>query len=203
MTERQEEILEFIRQYQQEHHLPPSTRIIQRHFGFASQNSVMGHLRALSQKQQVTKLDDRKWGLKAQQIQGQLFSLPVYGSIPAGLPAMQEQAVEETIAIDPAFFGVRSHRPQQCWALRVQGDSMIDAHILEGDFVILERREPRPGDIIAALVDETSTTLKRLVHVRGRPVLRAENKRYADIVPERALESQGVLVGVIRRQRGA
>jgi repressor LexA len=200
MTERQEEILEFIRQYQQEHHLPPSTRVIQRHFGFSSQNSVMSHLRALAQKQQVSKLDDRKWGLKASQVQGQLFAVPVYGSIPAGLPAMQEQDIEEMLPVDPAIFGVRRPRPHQCWALRVQGDSMVDAHILDGDLVILERRDPRPGEIIAALVDATSTTLKRLVHVAGRPVLRAANKRYRDIVPE-TLECQGVLVGLVRRQR--
>ena len=202
MTERQEEILEFIRQYQQENHLPPSTRVIQKHFGFSSQNSVMSHLRALATKQQVSKLDDRKWGLKTAQVQGQLFSLPVYGSIPAGLPAMQEQAVEETLTVDPALFGVRRRKPHHCWALRVSGDSMVDAHILDGDIVVLERREPRKGDIIAALVDDTTTTLKRLVHVGGRPVLRAANKKYRDIVPEH-LESQGVLVGVIRRQRSS
>jgi repressor LexA len=76
---------------------------------------------------------------------------------------------------------------------------MIDAHIVDGDLVVLERREPREGDIIAALVDETSTTLKQLVHLNGRPILRAANKRYKDIIPERSLESQGVLVGLIRR----
>lgn len=201
MTERQEEILEFIRQYQQEHDLPPSTRVIQRHFGFSSQNSVMSHLRALSAKQQLAKLDDRKWGLRATEVQGQLFTLPVYGSIPAGLPALQEQTAEETIAVDPMVFGIRRARARHCWVLRVQGDSMIDAHILDGDLVVLERREPKTGNIIAALVDETTTTLKRLVRVEGRAVLRAENKRYRDIVPAR-LESQGVLVGVIRRPRG-
>jgi repressor LexA len=200
MTERQEEILEFIRQHQLEHHVPPSTRVIQRHFGFSSQNSVMSHLRALAGKQQVNQLADRKWGLTTRQVQGQLFSLPVYGSIPAGLPAMQEQAVEETLTVDPAIFGVRRPRPHQCWILRVQGDSMVGAHILDGDLVVLERREPRRGDIIAALVDDTTTTLKRLDQIDGRPVLRAENKKYRDLVPER-LESQGVLVGVIRRQR--
>jgi len=198
LTERQEEILEFIRQFQQEHHLPPSTREIQRHFGFASQTTVMGHLQALSAKQQLSKLADRKWGLKAQEVQGQLFALPVYGAIPAGLPAMQEQSAEETLQVDPAVFGVRRPKPHQYWALRVQGDSMIDAHILDGDLVVLERRDPKPGDIVAALVDETNTTLKRLVRANGRPVLRAANKRYKDIVPER-LESQGVVVGVIRR----
>ena len=198
LTERQEEILEFIRQYQQEHHLPPSTREIQRHFGFSSQTTVMGHLQALSAKQQLTKLADRKWGLKASQVQGQLFALPVYGSIPAGLPAMQEQTAEEVLTLDPAVFGLRHPKPHHYWALRVQGDSMIDAHILDGDLVILERREARAGDIVAALVDETTTTLKRLVRAGGRMILRAENPRYRDIIPDR-LETQGVLVGVIRR----
>jgi repressor LexA len=198
LTERQEEILEFIRQFQSEHGLPPSTREIQKHFGFSSQTTVMGHLQALAAKHQLTKLADRKWGLKAQEVQGQLFALPVYGAIPAGLPAMQEQEADETLHVDPAVFGVRRPRAHQYWALRVAGDSMIDAHILDGDLVVLERREPRTGDIVAALVDDTTTTLKRLVRIGGRPVLRAENKRYKDIVPAR-LESQGVVVGVIRR----
>jgi repressor LexA len=198
MTERQEEILEYIRQFQREKSVPPSSREIQRRFRLASQSTVIGHLRALANKGQIEQLAGRTWGLKASTVQAQLFELPVYGSIPAGLPAMQEQSPEETLSINPAIFGVRRAGPNQVWALRVHGDSMIDAHILDGDVVVLERREPRVGDIIAALVDDTTTTLKRLVHLRGRPVLRAANKRYQDIVPER-LESQGVLVGLIRR----
>ena len=75
---------------------------------------------------------------------------------------------------------------------------MIGANIVDGDLVALERREPQAGDIIAALVDETTTTLKRMVRLRGRTVLRAENPRYPDLTPER-IESQGVVVGVIRR----
>jgi repressor LexA len=198
MTERQEEILEYIRQFQREKSVPPSSREIQRRFRLASQSTVIGHLRALANKGQIEQLAGRTWGLKASTVQAQLFELPVYGSIPAGLPAMQEQSPEETLAINPAIFGVRRAGPHQVWALRVHGDSMVDAHILDGDVVVLERREPRVGDIIAALVDDTTTTLKRLVHLRGRPVLRAANKRYQDIVPER-LESQGVVVGLIRR----
>ncbi|HET7537077.1 MAG TPA: transcriptional repressor LexA [Candidatus Didemnitutus sp.] len=198
LTERQEEILDFIRQYQAEHGMPPSTREIQRHFKFSSQSTVMGHLQALATKEHVAKLAAKKWGLKAAAVQAHLFAVPVYGTIPAGLPAMQEQSPDETLHLDPTMFGIRRRRPWHCWALRVQGDSMIDAHILDGDLVILERREPQPGDIIAALVDGTDTTLKRLVHTAGRPVLRAANKRYRDIVPAQ-LESQGVVVGVIRR----
>jgi len=199
MTERQEQILDFIRLFQREKGVPPSSREIQRQFRLSSQSTVIGHLRALANKGQIEQLAGRTWGLRASAVQAQLFEISVFGSIPAGLPAMQEQAPDEKIAVDPSLFGVRRAGPHLVWALRVHGDSMVDAHILDGDLVVLERREPREGDIIAALVDETTTTLKRLIHLRGRPVLRAANKRYRDIVPERRLESQGVLVGLIRR----
>jgi repressor LexA len=200
LTERQQEVLTFIRSFQEAKGVPPSTREIQRHFQFASQTAVMGHMRSLSNKGMIEQLAGRVWGLKASELQMHLFELPIYGSIPAGLPAMQEQAPVEKIPLDPALFGIGRVKPGEVWGLRVSGDSMINAHILDGDLAILARREARPGDIIAALVDETTTTLKRLVLVRGRPVLRAENKRYRDIVPERRLESQGVMVGLIRRK---
>ena len=198
LTERQDQILDFVKTHQRTHGVPPSTRQIGRQLE-ASQATVMGHLRALAKKSQLEKLSDGKWGLKAAGVQTHLFEACIYGSIPAGLPAMQEQTPDETITVDPALFGVRRARPDHFWFLRVRGDSMIDAHILDGDLVALERREPRPGDIIAALVDDTETTLKRLVCVGSRLILRAANARYADIIPTRSLESQGVVVGLIRR----
>jgi repressor LexA len=199
LTERQDQILDFVKTHQRTHGVPPSTRQIGRQLE-ASQATVMGHLRALAKKSQLEKLADGKWGLKAAGVQTHLFEAPIYGSIPAGLPAMQEQTPDETITVDPSLFGVRRARPDHFWFLRVRGDSMIDAHILDGDLVALERREPRPGDIIAALVDDTETTLKRLVRESGRLILRAANARYADIIPTRGLESQGVVVGLIRRR---
>jgi len=198
LTERQDQILDFVKEYQRLHGVPPSTRQIGRQLD-SSQATIMGHLRALSNKKQLEKLADGKWGLKAAGVQTHLFDAPIYGTIPAGLPAMQEQTPDETITVDPALFGVRRARPHHFWFLRVRGDSMVGAQILDGDLVALERREARPGDIIAALVDDTETTLKRLVREHGRLFLRAENKRYADIIPTRGLESQGVVVGLIRR----
>lgn len=197
LTERQDQILDFVKQHQRAHGVPPSTRQIGRQLE-ASQATVMGHLRALAKKGQLEKLADGKWGLKAAGVQTHLFEAPIYGSIPAGLPAMEEQTPDETIAVDPAVFGVRRARKNHFWFLRVRGDSMVGANICDGDLVALERRDPRPGDIVAALVNETDTTLKRLVHEKGRVLLRAENKRYPDIAPEQ-LESQGVVVGIIRR----
>lgn len=198
-TEKQEAILDYVRAVQAERGMPPSTRDIQRQFGYASQNAAMNHLRALARKGAIEQINGRTWGLKASLVQGQLFTIPVYGSIPAGDPVSEEQSAAEIIQLDPALFGLPARSLRRLWALRVRGDSMIDAHILDGDLALLEHREPRPGDIIAALVDETETTLKRLLHRRdGSPVLHPENPRYPDIVPERGLECQGVLVGLIR-----
>ncbi len=199
LSEKQEAILDFIRATQADRGIPPSTRDIQRQFGYASQNAAMNHLRALAKKGAIEQINGRTWGLKARLVQTQLFTIPVFGSIPAGQPVAAEQHAEATVQIDPAFFGLPERRAAKLWALRVRGDSMIDAHICDGDLAILEQREPRAGDIVAALVDETDTTLKRLLFREGAAILHPENPRYSDIVPERGLECQGVLVGLVRR----
>lgn len=199
LSEKQEAILDYIREVQTERGMPPSTRDIQRQFGYASQNAAMNHLRALAKKGSIEQINGRTWGLKATSIQGQLFTIPVYGSIPAGPAVSAEQLDGETLSIDLALFGLPLNRARKLWALRVRGDSMIDAHICDGDLAILEQREPRAGDIVAALVDETNTTLKRLLYRAGAAILHPENPRYPDIIPERGLECQGVLVGLVRR----
>lgn len=191
-------MLDFIRGYQVLEGVPPSTRTVQKRFGFASQNAVMSHLRALAAKGAVVQLADGSWGVKAREVQG-LFELPLHGSIPAGRPAERFEEEGERLLIDPARFGVATGRRERLWALRIQGDSMEGAHILDGDIGVFERREARPGDIVAALVDGVSTTLKRWVQVEGRAVLRAENPRYGDIVPTESWECQGVMIGLIRK----
>ncbi len=198
LTERQDAILDFIRQYQRDEQVPPSTRIIQRRFGFKAQSTVRQHLSALARKGHLEQFADGRWGVKAEGVQGHLFEVPIFGSIPAGLPTAEEQQTGETLAIDPSLFGLRASRAGRCYALRVRGDSMIDAHILDGDLVLCEWREPRVGEVIAALVDGTTATLKRVVRDRGRLVLRAANPRYPDLAPD-LLEAQGVVIGVIRR----
>lgn len=197
LNERQEEILVFISDYQREQKIPPSTRIIKKHFGFSSQTTVVRLLAGLALKGAVEQLADGAWGAKANETQA-LFSLPIYGEIPAGAPSNEEQQHLRAIPIDPALFGVKPTRQHLLWGLEIKGDSMIDAQIQSGDIGIFERREPRIGEIVAALVNETTVTLKRLVQVKGKRLLRAENKNYADIVPTSGLECQGVLIGVIR-----
>lgn len=199
LTPRQEEILAFIGAYQREHRIPPSSRVIQKQFNFGSQTTVIRYLKALADKKAIDQLADGSWGVKTNEVQS-LFELPIYGEIPAGVPAMREQEPAYHIAIDPSLFGVSRARQKSLWGLVIRGDSMTGAQIRDGDIGVFERREPGIGEIVAALVDENTVTLKRLVKVRGKQILRAENKRYRDIVPSVGLEPQGVLVGVIRNK---
>jgi repressor LexA len=199
LTARQSEILRFMRDYQLAQGVPPSGRVVAERFGIR-QPSVHKHLGALARKGRLTQLADGKWGLPPAALRHtQLRESPIYGVIPAGLATEQEQAPEGSVGIDPRVFGLSSSPSGDLWFLRVSGDSMTGANIFDGDLVALVRREPHPGDIIAALVDETTTTLKRLAREGGRLVLRAENPRYPDIHP-RQLQCQGVMVGLIRRQ---
>ena len=123
--------------------------------------------------------------------------VPIYGQIPAGMSALTEQEIEGHISLDAHSANVsKSHGT---FALRVRGDSMTDAHILDGDIVILEQsKEVHNGDIVAALIDG-ETTLKRYLVDRGLPYLKAENSRYPNLIPARELKIQGVMVSLVRK----
>lgn len=194
LTERQAKILGFVAAFQEGHGAPPSTREVARAFTI-SQPTALEHLRALVRKGKLEKLADGRLGIKtagARQI-----AIPVYGTIPAGNPLVAEQETDERMVIDPGLFALRPGERDALWALRVSGNSMEGAGIHDGDLAIMLRREPKVGEIIAALIDGTSTTLKQLIRKNGRLILRAANRRYSDIVPA-TLESQGVYIGLIR-----
>lgn len=197
LTVKQEAVLNFIRQFQRDERVPPSSRIIKSKFKFKAQNSVMQYLAALATKGFIEKYADGRWGVKNIGIQAHLFELPVMGDIPAGLPAINEQVDGEKIGIDLRILGIKNPRLDRFFALRVKGDSMIGANIVSGDLAICEWCEPRVGDVIAALVDDTTVTLKQLVSDGERLLLRAANANYEDIKPDR-LEGQGVVRGIIR-----
>ncbi len=197
LTETQEAILAFMVRHQTEKSRPPSLREIAEEFSYASSNAARSHILALVRKGFVTDTGDgRSYAAKVREMQGHLFTVPVYGVIPAGLPADNTPEADETVRIDPATFRLRSTRG--LFALQVRGDSMVDAQIADGDIALLRREEARPGQIVAALIDGAST-LKRLVREGRRTYLRAENPRYRDLIPAESLLIQGVLVGVVGR----
>lgn len=130
-----------------------------------------------------------------------ITDVPIYGQIPAGMATLSEQTVLGHVSLDER--SANASRRGRTFALQVRGDSMIGAHICDGDVVILEdRKEARHGDIVAALIDG-ETTLKRYVVERGRPYLKAENPRYPDLRPAQELLVQGVMVSLVRRQIAA
>jgi repressor LexA len=201
LTERQQQILDFLQDEMNRSGIMPSTREIQEHFGFASQTAAVNHLKALQKKGAVQRLPGkaRAVALPSMLNREPMLDIPLYGQIAAGMPETIDQEPEGKLTIDAASLGVRGNA--QSFALKVRGDSMIDAHIVDGDTAILEAREPRNGDIVAALIDG-ETTLKRYLVQRGKPFLRAENERYPDLIPARELVVQGVLIGLLRGRAG-
>jgi repressor LexA len=197
LTERQRDVLHFIQREQREKGVTPSTREIQSHFRFASQTSVMQYIGALEKKGFLQRHAGKARALITPIQKVRIHDVPIYGQIPAGMATLTEQDVEGHVSLDHHSANVsKSHGT---FALRVRGDSMIGAHILDGDIVILEQsKEVHNGDIVAALIDG-ETTLKRYVVDHGRPYLKAENPRYPNLIPARELKIQGVMVSLVRK----
>jgi repressor LexA len=201
LTERQRDVLEFIQSEQREKGITPSTREIQHHFGFASQTSVMQYLATLERKGFLDRHARKARALITPIQKVRITDVPIYGQIPAGMATLTEQTIEGHVSLDTR--SVNASKNAKTFALRVRGDSMIDAHIVDGDLVILEdRKDVQNGDIVAALIDG-ETTLKRYVTEHGRPYLKAENPLYPNLVPARELRIQGVMVSLVRKQMPA
>ena len=197
LTERQQEILEFIRREQLSRGITPSRAEIQAHFGFASPNAVADHLKALERKGAVQRGANIARGLVLTGASANLplVEIPIYGTIPAGMPDDQRQEQDGCLVIDMET--LRLPQGARVFALKVRGDSMLGAGILPGDVVVLEFREPQNNEIVAALLDG-ETTLKRFVMRRGKPFLKAENPRYPNLIPAQELVIQGVQIALLR-----
>ena len=201
LTDRQRNVLDFIQHEQREKGVTPSTREIQNHFGFASQTSVMQYIAALERKGFINRHARKARALITPLQKVRITDIPIYGQIPAGMATATEENIEGHVSLDA--LSVNASKNSRTFALRVRGDSMIGAHILDGDIVILEdRKDVQNGDVVAALIDD-ETTLKRYVVEHGRPYLKAENPAYPDLIPARELRIQGVMISLVRKQPAA
>lgn len=208
LTKRQREILSYIEGHQGRNGYWPSIREIQENFGFKSTNAVMGHLRALERKGYLERISGQARTFRINRPNvidmptipdgaTDLASIPIMGSIAAGYPDHVEPAGEVgQLQVDIQTAGLSGR--YRSFALQVRGESMINAEIYDGDNVIVEPREPRDGDIVAALIDG-ETTLKRYIHKQGGPpYLKAENENYPELYPVNELSVQGVAKAVVR-----
>ena len=195
LTLRQREVLDFIRRVELQRGSGPTTREIQQHFGFASQTAAVDHIRALERKGVLDKIPGKARAVTSSPPKVQIVHVPIFGSVPAGIPELIEQQPDGFVPVDIAAIGVS--KDEVLFATRVRGDSMINAHIADGDMAVLAVRRPQYGKIVAALIDG-ETTLKRYVQKRGRVYLHAENPLFPDLIPARELIIQGVLVHLQR-----
>jgi repressor LexA len=203
LTTCQRRVLEFIQGCIREDGRPPTRQEIATHFKYRSLTTVESHLRLIAQKGYLRIEPNQSRGLQLmlprQPSRSTLFDIPLFGSIPAGPPDEREAEVIRYLTLDPETVKVRLSA--EAFALQVKGDSMIGRHIVDGDHVIIEpRREPRPQDVVAALIDG-QTTLKTLVVKNGKTYLKAENPRYNDLIPKEDLRVNGVAVVVLRSLR--
>ena len=200
LTKRQQEILRVVQDHIARHGYPPTVREIGDAVGLTSSSTVHAHLQALEArgalKRDPTKpraidLGDRR-AVRASD--GDVRMLPLVGSIAAGSPILAEENVEEEMAV-PGILTTSG----ECFLLKVRGESMIRAGILDGDYVVV-RRQPdcADGEIVAALVDGGEATVKRLDHVDGRVRLIPENDQMEPFFPDEA-DVLGKIVGVFRR----
>ncbi len=198
LTARQEQILDYIKDYLQETGFPPTRSEIAQEMGFKSPNAAEEHLRALARKGAIEMISGTSRGIRLP-ISEQL-GLPIVGQVAAGSPILAEESIADYCDIPPDMFS-----PSADYLLTVKGTSMVDMGIYEDDLLAVHKTDrANSGDIVVARIED-EVTVKRLETTRSkyRVNLVAENPEFDPI--EVDLRSQdfaieGISVGVIRRQ---
>ena len=208
LTERQEEIFTFIQQYQQENGYPPTLREIGKQFGISSTFGVKRHLEALTKKGYVNILSNASRGISINREDFETTKaisysevntfnkIPIIGRVAAGSPILAEENIEGSIVIDPGFL----KKDADSFALKVKGDSMIEAGIFEDDLVIISPKAfAVNGDIIVARVDD-EVTVKVYENKNQQIKLIPRNKMFEPIVIKSTNEFSivGKVTGVLR-----
>ena len=199
LTPRQEEVLQLVKTTMSETGMPPTRAEIARQLGFKSANAAEEHLKALARKGVIEILPGTSRGIKLNTpLEDQLeeLGLPLIGRVAAGEPILAEEHVEGHYQVDPELF-----KPSADFLLRVNGMSMKDIGILDGDLLAVHKTtDVHNGQVVVARVDE-DVTVKRL-EKRGREVLlHAENDEFDPIrvdLAEQPFNIEGIAVGVIR-----
>ena len=196
LTPRQKQILELIQDFIYETGMPPTRAEIARELGFKSPNAAEEHLRALQRKGVLDLIPGASRGIQLKDSLRDQMGLPLVGQVAAGSPILAEEHIEAHYRIDPQLFNPKPH-----YLLRVQGMSMKNAGILDGDLVAVHRTpEVRSRQIIVARLDD-EVTVKRYRQNGSIVSLLPENEDFEPIevdLREQTLVIEGVVVGVIR-----
>ncbi|HDP99975.1 MAG TPA: transcriptional repressor LexA [bacterium] len=207
LTEKQSRVLEAISQKIGGDGIPPTLEELREELGMTSKNTVLTHLEALVKKGYIERSNKAR-GIRVLKRLNPLanlgynhepdygLQLPLVGTVTAGSPVLTEENIERYVYV-PHYL---VHERQPCFALHVQGDSMINAGIYDGDLVIVQSTvEAKNGDIVVALIGN-EVTVKRLIMNGRERYLKAENPSYGDIRPEQPWSLQGKVLALIREQ---
>jgi len=199
LTKRQREILSYLAEYTEDNGYAPSFEEIAARFDYSSLATVHEHLSNLERKSYIKRRYNESRGIEIlpSEQYPRAVQVPLMGTVAAGMPIEAIQT-HETIAVPEDFV----HRGGNHYVLRVRGNSMIDDHICDGDFVVVnDRASCDNGETVIALIDGASATVKRFYRERdGRIRLQPRNELMAPIyVHENDVAIQGVVVGVMRR----
>ena len=197
LTKQQSKILDIIKTWIKDNGYAPSIRELAEELGVSSPATVKQHLEALVTKGYLRRTDGTVRNIEPTKKVWELsktFELPLVGLITAGEPIEALEERGDTVPVPAALAG-----DDNCYVLRVKGDSMIDDGIMDGDYVIVERNfYPKNGDVVVALLDNAYATLKRFYREQGRIRLQPANNNYNPIyVKNPAI--QGIVKGLIRR----
>lgn len=197
LTPRQTEILGFIQDFMQEAGMPPTRAEIARELGFRSVNAAEEHLRALQRKGVIELIPGTSRGIQLKDFLREQLGLPLVGRVAAGNPILAEENVEGHYRLDTSLFSPRPH-----FLLRVQGMSMREAGILDGDLVAVHRTpEVRNGQIIVARLEDEVTVKRYRQDGRFICWLLPENDEFEPIrvdLREQPMVIEGVVVGLLR-----
>ncbi len=198
ISERQQTILVFIQETIARRGMPPTLREIGEKFGIASTNGVDKHLQALEQGGLITRERGKSRGIAVATGARRDSTVPLLGRVAAGVPVLSPENREGDVTVDPSLFALKP--AQNVFALGVRGDSMIEAHILDGDTVLVrEQATAANGDIVVALV-EGEATVKRFFLENERVRLQPENRSMGPLYFDRGdLRIIGKVVGVMRK----
>jgi repressor LexA len=197
LTKRQREILDYLQEFIQQHGYAPSLEEIGRRFSLSSLATVHKHLTNLQDKGFIRRSWNRSRSVEllSGRAGHRALELPLLGFVAAGAP-IEAVSSSETIAVPEDLAGRRD-----AYVLRVKGDSMIDEHIRDGDFVIVEdRKTADSGEMVIALIDGSDVTLKKFYRDNGRVRLQPANPGMRPLLLDPSqVQVQGVVVGMMRR----
>jgi repressor LexA len=178
LTDTQRLVLQYVQDHLTQSHRPPTVREVMRHFKWNSPQSARKHLLALEEKGYLEREDHTARGLKLSEDSSVGVSIPIVGRVAAGLPLLAEENRDGNLVVDPSM----ARGGRSLFALVVQGDSMINAHILPGDKLIVHQTtHAAPGEIVVAMVDGEAT-VKTFRKSGARVWLEPANPKYQPII---------------------